>query len=142
MANCVRITIHHQECIFAPRDHQMRGVIACPSRCFEKIRVRFFPLEILDPPRAPKRFQFFFWKFRRHLRFRSPIAEAARRAVACWRRLVSFLSEERKFARPKVEPAFLWCPKSIRTGGPRITQISRTDPIAPVSKPRPSEFAS
>src|SRR4029077_11431912 len=63
MTNCVRITVHHQERILSARDHQMRGVIACLRRRGEKVAVARFFLEILHPPRRPKRFQFFLRKF-------------------------------------------------------------------------------
>ena len=55
MTNRVGVTVHHQKRVFAPRNHQMRGVIARPCRRFEKIPVARFLLEILHPPRTPER---------------------------------------------------------------------------------------
>src|SRR5437762_9817668 len=62
MAHGIRITIHHQKRRFAPRDDEMRRVIACPRRLAEKIRRWLLALEIFHAPRAPKRFEFSFWK--------------------------------------------------------------------------------
>src|SRR5213078_3119504 len=42
MTDRVRITIHHQKTVLSARDHKMLGVIARPSRGFEKIPVARF----------------------------------------------------------------------------------------------------
>src|SRR5438046_4483302 len=77
MTNRIGITVHHQEGVFAACDHQMRGVIARPCRLLEKIRVRFFPLKIFDPPRRPKRFQFSFREFHRAARVKLCVAKSS-----------------------------------------------------------------
>src|SRR5437773_1534395 len=77
MTNRIGITVHHQEGVFAPGDHQMRGVIARSRRVLEKIRVRFFPLKIFDPPRRPKRFQFSFEEFHRAARVKLCVAKSS-----------------------------------------------------------------
>src|SRR6266699_3754198 len=63
MPNGVGIPVHHQERIFPARNYKMLGVIARPSRRFQKIAVARFLLEVLDPPRGPERFYFLLWKF-------------------------------------------------------------------------------
>src|SRR5437773_2886882 len=77
MTNRIGITVHHQEGVFAPCDHQMRDVIACSSRRLEKISVRFFALKIFHAPRRPKRFQLSFREFVRHPMVRFAAGEAA-----------------------------------------------------------------
>src|SRR5437879_9422616 len=96
MTDRVRVTVHHEECVLSPSDHQMRSVIARLCRLGKKIETARFLFEILHPPRSPERLQFFFRKFfRRHLRFGFPVGKAA---SIPWR--------ESRFRRRKVESAF------------------------------------
>jgi hypothetical protein len=64
MTHRVGVPVHHEKCRFPTRDNEMLGIVARAGRFREEVRIAFFLLEILNPPRTPERFYFFLWKFR------------------------------------------------------------------------------
>src|SRR5438876_9022314 len=63
MPHAVGIAVHDQECVLPACDHEIRGVVTRTRGLRKEVGVGLFLFEILDAPRAPKRFNFSFRKF-------------------------------------------------------------------------------